>query len=135
MLERTWAYLQRGDVLARLALCALAIVALWLVTAGWSVPLGYHRNYTPQRDIVAKVPFRREDPERTRQAKTAAAQQVRYVYELDKEPLAQLRAALQNRIVIISGAKSLAELDKKVWHEFFPPPAAGAAGPTPEQDQ
>ncbi len=127
MLERTWHYLQRGDVLARLGLGLLTIVALWFVTAAWTVPLGYHRNYTPPRDIVAKVPFRREDPERTRQAKAAAAQQVRYVYDNDPAQLTNLRAALQNTLVSVAGAKSLAELeklDKKVWSDFFPPPVA-----------
>ncbi len=39
LLERTWEYLQRGDVLLRLGLCALTILGLWLVTASWSVPV------------------------------------------------------------------------------------------------
>ncbi|HEX3728076.1 MAG TPA: HDIG domain-containing protein [Pirellulales bacterium] len=124
VLERTWIYLQRGDVLARLGLCLLAIVALWFVTKSWSIPLGVHRNYTPARDIVAKTPFEQADPEQTREARIQAARKVRYVYDQDKDPLVQLRAALQNRVVIVAGAKSLAELDKKVWSEFFPPPVA-----------
>ena len=101
------------------------------------MPLGYHRNYTPPRDIVAKVTFQTADPERTREAKAAGgAARCSYVYDQDKDPLVQLRAALQNRLVIVAGAKSLAELDNdKVWHEFFP--AAGRRTPplTPEEQE
>jgi putative nucleotidyltransferase with HDIG domain len=137
-LERTWDYLKRADVLVRLGLCVLTVVGLWLVTAAWTMPLGYHRNFTPSRDIVAKVSFRRDDPERTRQAQAAAAQQVRYVYENDRAQLTQLRAALQNTLVSVGGAKSLAELeklDKKVWQGFFPVPTKDATNPTPDQQE
>ena len=133
ILERTWGYLQRPDVLVRLGLCLLMVLALWLVTMGWSIPLGYHRLHTPQRDVVAKVEFQKFDPEQTREARAQAARKVRYVYDQDKDPIVQLRAALQNRAVIVSGAKTLADLDKQVWQEFFPPPAPGAPLPTPEE--
>jgi cyclic-di-AMP phosphodiesterase PgpH len=39
LLERTWEYLQRGDVLVRLGLCVLTVIALWLVTTAWSIPM------------------------------------------------------------------------------------------------
>lgn len=134
-LERCWQYLQRADVLARLGLCAVAIAALWCATASWSIPLEYHRGFTPQRDIVAKVKFDRANPEGTNEAKTLAAQKVSYVYEQDKDLLVQLEAALQNRVATIAAAKSLADLDKKVWVEFFPPPVAGTPAPTAEEEQ
>jgi hypothetical protein len=125
LLERNWQYLKRGEVLARIGLCVLAVFGLWTVTKAWSIPLGYERNYTPPRDIVANVRFDKADPDRTREAKELAKRTVCYVYTQDKDPLVQLRAALQNRIVIIAGAKSLAELDKKSWLEFFPPRGHG----------
>jgi cyclic-di-AMP phosphodiesterase PgpH len=135
LLERTWDYLQRGDVLGRLGLCLLTVIGLWFVTAAWSIPLGYHRTYTPGRDIVAKVSFPKADPEGTKDARLLAARKVSYVYDQDKDPLVQLRAALQNRLVIVAGAKSLSELDKQVWQEFFPPRAAGAPLATPEEHE
>jgi hypothetical protein len=135
LIERTWEYLQRGDVLARLGLCALAIIGLWAVTTSWSIPLGYHRNFTPPRDVVAKVSFQKADPEGTKEAKSLAARKVSYVYEQDKELLVQLRSKLQNRVVIITGAKSLSELDKKIWAEFFPAPDSGAPALTPEEQE
>ena len=46
----------RGKML-RLGLCLLSIAGLWFVTKAWSIPLGYHRNYTPARDIIQLPPF------------------------------------------------------------------------------
>lgn len=135
MFERTWEYLQRGDVLVRLGMCVLAVIGLWAVTTSWSIPLAYHRNFTPPRDVVAKVSFQKADPEGTKEAKALAARKVSYVYEQDKDPLVQLRFALQNRVVIVAGAKSLSELDKKVWAEFFPAPDAGAPALTADEQE
>ncbi|MGD9722156.1 MAG: HD family phosphohydrolase [Pirellulales bacterium] len=136
LIERTWEYLQRSDVLVRLGLCVLTVLGLWVVTASWTSPPRFHRNYTPSRDVVAKVAFRRADAERTQQARAAAAQQVRYVYDHDPAPLTQLRAALRNTLVSVAGAKSLGEiekLDQKVWQDFFPPPQPGAPVLSAEQ--
>jgi putative nucleotidyltransferase with HDIG domain len=133
LLERTWDYLQRGDVLARLGLGLLCIVGLWAVTSSWSIPLGYHRDFSPPRNIVAKVAFKKADPDGTKEARSQAARLVSYVYDQDKDRLVQLRAALQNRVVTVAGAKSLSELDEKIWAEFFPPPRPDAAPPTKDE--
>ncbi len=138
VLERAWQYVHQGDVLARLGLCGLTIVGLWFVTTGWSIPLGYHRNFTPSRDIVAKTEFQKADPEATREARASAARIVSYVYEHDIDRLVQLRAALQNRVVIVAGAKSLAELEpgvREVWEEFFPAPPAGTVALSAEEQE
>ena len=140
LLERTYEYLQRGDVLLRLALCGLTAVMLWIVTGGWDPPLPYRTGYTPPRGIVAKVPFHKFDPEATREAQEQARGKVLYVYENDRYPLTQLRAALQNRLVQVLGAKSLKELDPAVAQEFFGQVAgatakpAGAKNATPPPD-
>jgi len=133
LLERTWDCLQRGDVLVRLGMCLACIVGLWLATASWSIPLGYQRDFTPSRNVVAKVSFKKADPDGTKEARAQAARLVSYVYDQDKDRLVQLRAALQNRVVTVAGAKSLTELDEKVWAEFFPPPAPDAAPPNREE--
>jgi hypothetical protein len=135
LVERTWEYLKRGDVLARLGLCVLTVLGLWIVTSAWTIPLGYHRNYTPPRDIVANVSFEKAAPEKTKEARALAVTKVSYVYDQDKDQLIQLRAALQNRVVIVAGAKSLAELDKKNWQEFFAPPGLGAPALTAEEEE
>src|SRR5215510_10780350 len=81
--ERLLESLQRFDVLARIALCALAAVVLWLVVGGWNPPFDYRTGYVPQRDVVARVPFKKEDPDATRDAVNRAKNQVRFIYQQD----------------------------------------------------
>ena len=59
-------HLRRGHVLVRLALCGITAMLLWAITRGWAPPLPYHLGDVPQRDIVARTQFEREDPERHR---------------------------------------------------------------------
>jgi len=123
LVERTFECLQRGDVLGRLGLCLLTAVLLWCVTGGWAPPLGYRTGFTPLRDISARVEFSRKDPQATLAAQDKARRGVHYIYEQDKEPLVQLKAALLNRVVQVMGAKSLDQLDRSVWAEFFLTPS------------
>jgi cyclic-di-AMP phosphodiesterase PgpH len=125
-LERTWDYLQRGDVLIRLGLCAICALVLWLITGGWAPPFSYRTGYTPLRNIVARVPFKKPEPQRTLEARERAQREVRFVYEQDREPLVQLRAGLLNEVSRILKVQSLAELEDGVWQEFF-------VSSTPEQ--
>lgn len=133
--ERALLYCRRGEVLLRLGLCGLTILALWCVTLSWSVPLEYQRDFTPSRNIVAKVDFQKIDLEKTSEARRIAANKVSFVYDHDQDELVQLRAAMQNRALQVAGAKSLADLDKKVWDEFFPAPDSGAPVLTPEEQE
>ena len=122
LLERTWEYLHRGDVLLRLTLCFLTAVALWAVTGSWAPPFAFRKDFTPRRDIVARAPFKVLDIQATKEARDRAKRRVRFVYDLDKEPLVQLRAGLSNRVKVILGAASWSEVDRKAWDEFFAPP-------------
>jgi putative nucleotidyltransferase with HDIG domain len=133
--ERAILYCKRGDVLLRLGLCVLTVLALWCVTLSWSVPLEFQRGYVPPRNIVAKVPFQEFDPEKTRDAEMIAANKVSFVYDHDTDKLVQLRAALQNRAIELGGAKTLADLAPSVWDEFFPPPGSDAPVLTPEEKE
>jgi len=134
LLDRTLEYLQRGDVVLRLGLCALTAVLLWTVTGAWDPPMPYRTGFTPPRGIVAKIDFRKSDPDATQEAQEQARRKVLYVYENDSYPLVQLRAALQNRLVQVLGAKSLKELDPGVAKELFEPPA-GAKPKNPVQPE
>jgi len=122
LLERTWEYLHRGDVLLRLTLCLLTAIALWAITGAWAPPFSFRKDYTPRRDIVARAPFKVLDVQATKEAHERAKRRVRFVYDLDKEPLVQLRARLNNRVKVVLGAATWAEVDRKAWDEFFAPP-------------
>ncbi len=130
LLERTWEYLQRGDVLVRLG----------LLRADGAAAVADHRRLgaaaflsdriiTPLRNIVARVHFQKPDPQRTSEAQERAQREVRSVYEQDKEPLVQLRAGLQNQVARVLKVQSLAELDDGVWQEFFAAPKPEDAPP------
>src|SRR5438105_12577648 len=81
MLDRAWQYLRRGDVLLRLGLCVLTILALWAVTAAWRPPLAYRTGYVPPRNISAKVAFQKSS---TDEARERALRDLLYFYEQDK---------------------------------------------------
>src|SRR6185295_9828125 len=129
LVERTWEYLRRRDVVLRLALCVLTAGILWGITGSWAPPLGYRTGYVPPRPIVAKIKFQKPDPDATKEAREAAKRSIRYVYQQDKEPLVQLRAALKNRVLTVIGANSYKDLEPGVWDKFFYRPGEPALPP------
>ena len=122
--------LRRGDVLVRLALCAITALLLWGVTRGWAPALPYHRGDVPRRDIVARTQFEREDPEETRKARELARSLAIATYDQDPAPLEQLRAQIENEATELVSAKSLAKVDK-LWDAYRLPLAEGTPKPTP----
>ncbi len=133
--SRCWAGLQRIDVLARIGLCIVAAVAMWLIVGGWEPPFAYRSGYVPQRDILARVEFREYDPVATKSAKDKAANQVRFVYQEDPSSLVQLRSALINKLAEVSNSATLAALPPGVWEAFSPPPMPNVEPLTKEQQE
>jgi len=133
--EQVWIGLRSRDMLGRMALGLVAAVLMCLVIRAWEPPLPYRSGYAPPRDIVARVPFAKVDPEATKLARERARSLVRYVYVQDPVPLMELRAALRNSIVRLTAAETLAELDRSLWREFELPLPEGAAPPTPQQQE
>ncbi len=134
--ERAWESLRRRDVLGRVGLAFLAAVVTCLVIHGWQRPFPYRAGYTPPRDIVALVPFRRFDSVATEAARQRARSQVRYVYAEDDRPLKQLRAQLRNTIAELTTAPTLDRVDPRVWAAFqLPAEAALPPGPKRQEEQ
>jgi membrane-associated HD superfamily phosphohydrolase len=127
-----WGHLRRGHVLARLGLCALAAVLLWMITRGWEPPLPYHLGDVPSRDIVARTEFKRDDPEATAKARDKARSMSIAIYDHNPAELEQLRAKLDNAVTELVTAKSLDEVDAR-WEEFRLPLAEGTPEPTEEE--
>ncbi len=132
-LERVVDACQRAETLWRIALCVLAAVALWLIVGGWKPPFTFWRDYTPGRNIVARVTFKKFSRDATEDAKKKAANQVRWVYEQDKAPLVQLRAALKNDLAEIGAATKLPELRAGVWNRFSAPAMPNVDPPTADE--
>jgi cyclic-di-AMP phosphodiesterase PgpH len=132
--ERLLDSLQRFDVLVRISLCSVAAVAMWLIVGGWDPPFAYRTGYVPQRDIVARVRFQKEDPDATRDAVNRAKNQVRFVYQQDASSLIQLKSALKNQLVEVANAANLEALRPDIWKEFSPPPMANVETPKEQQE-
>ncbi len=116
--ERAWIGLRRADVLIRIGIALLAAVAMCLVMEGWNPPFGFRSGATPQRAIVVRAPFSVKDGDATRRAQDRAGSQVRYVYEQDPGSLIQLRTLLRNKVIEITTATKLGDLDPKLWRDF-----------------
>jgi putative nucleotidyltransferase with HDIG domain len=129
-LDRVVDACQRVEVLWRIGLCVLAALVLWVIVGGWKPPFAYWRDYTPSRNIIARVKFERFDKDGTERAKTKAANQARFVYEQDPSQLQQLRTALKNELAEVGAAGKLKELHEGVWTHFSAPPMANVEPPS-----
>ncbi|NDC62866.1 MAG: HDIG domain-containing protein [Planctomycetia bacterium] len=110
----------RSGVLVRLALCLAATLVLLIMLHGWTEPLPFREGMIVPHGVVARVPFEKPDPERTRAAQERAAAQVRVVYSQDRAPIVRLRDGLKNRVAEIAAAESLATVSRAAWLEFAP---------------
>jgi putative nucleotidyltransferase with HDIG domain len=119
-----WERVSRADVLVRLGVCLAAAAVLLVVVGGWAEPFPYRLGMVPPRGIVARVPFEKPDPERTRTAQDRAAALVPVVYAQDKAPIVRLRDGLKTRVVEIAAADTLAAVSRSAWLEFAPDAAA-----------
>jgi len=116
LLER----ISRAENIVRLALCLAAALVLLVLLHGWSEPQPFRKGSIAPHGVVARVPFEKPDPERTRAAQDRAAAQVRVVYAQDKAPLVRLRDGLKNRVAEIAAAETLAAVSREAWLEFAP---------------
>ena len=113
--------LQRGDVLLRLALCAVTAVAVWAISAGWAPAFTFRRDYVPPRDVCARIAFERVDPDQTQRDRDRAFEQEPYVYRQDPKDLDLQRAALVLLLNEIEATENLADLKPDTWRQFLPP--------------
>src|SRR5690606_27567642 len=93
-----WGHLQRGAVLLRVGICAIAARLMLVLTQGWNPPFRYRLNQVPERSIVASVDFEQPDLVATADARKQARQLTVAVYDQDPAPLQQLRAELRLEI-------------------------------------
>ena len=127
-------HLRRGHVLVRLAVCALAAIALWLVTRGWAPPQPYRLGDIPARDITARTQFEQIDVEATREERDSARNLSVAIFDQDPALLTQLRAKLENDVSQVVAADDLSKVDE-VWNAFRLPLAEGTPEPTAEERQ
>ncbi len=131
-----WERVSQADVLVRLAVCLAAAAALLLLLRGWTEPFPFRVGSVPPRGVVARVPFEKPDPDRTRAEQERAARKVFVVYAQDKAPIVRLRDGLKNRIAEIAAATDLASVSRPAWLEFAPEAQAALDNlPVPPADK
>ena len=128
-----WNNMQRGAVLLRLGLCAVAALVLWAFTSAWDPPFNHRPGEIPHRNVIARVDFEQVDVAATRKARDDARELAIAEYDQDPEPLAQLRGQIVDDIGKLLDAKTLEAADPAVWKKFQPTPAAGTPDPTPAE--
>ncbi len=133
MWKTLWTNLQRGSVLLRLAMCAAAAIFLWAFTKAWDPPFSHRLGEVPHRNLIARVDFEQPDPAATNKARDEARLFAFGEYNLNPEPLVQLRGQLISDIGKVLQAKTLAEVDQTLWKQLQPPLAAGTPDPSPEE--
>lgn len=136
---RLLARIQQVEVLSRVGLCVGGATVLLVLLRGWTEPFPFRVGSIPDRGLVARVPFARPDPERTRLERERAARKVFVVYSQDKAPIVRLRDGLKNRIAEVAAADALAAVSRAAWLEFAPDAATAfdllpAAEPKPPGD-
>lgn len=126
-------FLRRSEVWARIGLCALTTLILYVVMFGWDPPFSYRVRQAPLRDLHAHTSFEYQDLKKTDERKDRERRNFRCFYENDPQPLEQLRQALINDLFKVK-QKTFAELQEaNVWSKFFP--AGANDDPTTAADE
>ena len=135
MWKTLWHNIQRGSVLLRLALCAIAAVFLWAFTRSWDPPFDHREGEIPRRNLVARVDFKQPDAAATKEVRDEARRLAIAEYDQDPQPLAQLRGQLVSDIGNLLQAESLDKVNQELWKQFKPKLAEGTPDPTPEEEK
>src|SRR5687767_12990694 len=118
MWKSLWSNLQRGAIVLRLAICAVAALFLLAFTRAWDPPFNHRLGEIPRRDLIARVNFEQPDPVATNRARDEARRLAIAEYDQNPEPLAQLRGQLVGDITKLVKAESLEKADAEVWKKF-----------------
>ncbi len=129
-------FLRRGDVWARIGLCALTTLILYVVMFGWDPPFAYRVRQAPLRDLHAHTSFMYTDLKKTDEKRERERRNFRCFYENDPQPLDQLRQALLKDLFEIK-LMTFAEVQEKetnVWSKFFPSTANDTPGTAADEE-
>lgn len=120
-------FMKRPDVWARIGLCALTAVILFIVMFGWNPPFAYRLRRAPIRDLHALTTFEYEDYKATDEQRTKKRQDFLCLYTHDVELLKDMRNQLIEDVFKIKD-KEFGEIEESnVWSNFFPVDANDSA--------
>jgi len=127
-------HLRRGHVLVRLAMCAVAAIALWGVTRVGRRRRSFIWATFPSATLRRACSFDQLDLQATEDARKQARKLAVAIYEQDPQPLEQLQAKLVNDVSQLVATDDLKTVSA-IWDEFHLPLAEGTPEPTAEERQ
>jgi putative nucleotidyltransferase with HDIG domain len=134
-IAQAWNSLRSSSSLVRFGFAVLAALAMWLISGAWAEPFPYHLGTVPDRNITAKIAFKRPDARALEEARKLAEKQEPVVYRQDPKELILLRAALQHVVTEIVNANSFADVNPDTWKQFQAAPDGKASVPTEGQEE
>ena len=112
-------FFKRGDVWARVALCAAATSILWVVMAGWAPAFSYRVREAPARDLHARTEFEFDDSQATDQEKQRTQRNLLCFYINDQQALVQLRQDMVDDVFAIKKESFESIEDREALNRFF----------------
>lgn len=127
--------LRNRAVLLRLALCLLAMIALFLAVEGWRVPFTFRLGDHPAHGVLARIDFTRVNRFETERARAQSESQVPYLFRHDPDLLQNLTWELRQDLEEVAAAERLESLSAETQVAFGLVPPNEVAGPvkTPEE--
>ncbi|MDO4574610.1 MAG: HDIG domain-containing protein [Planctomycetia bacterium] len=120
--RQTLESLRHQDVVARMGLGILAMLAMGAVMRIWNPPFPYYVGATIQRDIVARVPFITYNDDETERNREIAAAKVPYIYtrNSDNETLVTNINAIRRILEQAMQYESFEALPGELKEQFSP---------------
>jgi putative nucleotidyltransferase with HDIG domain len=118
--QRAFRWAQRGDVIIRVAWCALAALLAWAATFSWAPPFAFRSGFVPDREVLARVDFGVRDEEKTRLRDDQVRSQVLCTYDLDRRNFSEIRESIKGLLFSIQRADDFSKVDQVVWRKLFP---------------
>ncbi len=106
------------NVLLRLLICAVAIVALTCAVEGWRAPFPYRIGQISHHGISAKVTFKRENKSETIRLRNEREEQIPYTFNHDPAPLGTLGPLLKKDLLDIAAANRVTQLSGELRRSF-----------------
>jgi putative nucleotidyltransferase with HDIG domain len=107
------------DVLWRLAVCIATVVLMWAMTGRWQPAFPYRTSQVTQRDIVARVDFEVESPQKTREKERKFRAEFQQVYLNEPASAIETVEELSKHLREFALAESVETIEPAVLDQFL----------------
>ncbi len=108
-----WERSNKLDVSARIGIAVIAAATLLALCQTWKPPFAYRIGEIPGRDVITRVSFEDVDETATEANRMQKLREVPTYYRNRPQPLAQLRAALKNKLFVVLAPPSFDQMSEE----------------------